>query len=136
MCCSSSTLWECICRNLGCVLKPHSLSGRASSLTPYQCGGTTTATWRFMDRHLNQQLRGILGVLHSTPNLLPRIYQGFLEQAVYVCMYICMYVFYLLVLEREEREKERGRNIDLFHLLMHSLVDFCMCPDQGSNQKP
>ena len=32
---------------------------------------------------------------------------------------------------------ERERNINLlFHLLMHSLVDFCMCPDWGLNLQP
>ena len=33
-------------------------------------------------------------------------------------------------------EQERDRQIDidlLFHLRMHSLVAFCMCPDQVSN---
>ena len=32
------------------------------------------------------------------------------------------------------REKEKEKNIDLwFHLFMHSLVDPCMCPEQGLN---
>ena len=32
---------------------------------------------------------------------------------------------------------ERERNVDLlFHLLIHSLVASCMCPDQGSNLQP
>ena len=39
--------------------------------------------------------------------------------------------FYLLILRKREK------NIDLlFHLFMHSLVDFCMCPDWGSNLQP
>ena len=40
--------------------------------------------------------------------------------------------------ERErERGRERERNNDLlFHLCMHSLVDTCMCPDQGLNLQP
>ena len=35
--------------------------------------------------------------------------------------------------ERErERERKKERNISLlFHLFMHSLVDSCMCHDQG-----
>ena len=34
-------------------------------------------------------------------------------------------------------DRDRERNIDLsFHLLMHSLVDSGMCPDQGSNLQP
>ena len=38
-----------------------------------------------------------------------------------------IYIFNLLILEKEEG---RERNIDLlFYLLMHSLVDSCMCPD-------
>ena len=37
----------------------------------------------------------------------------------------------------EGREKEKERNINLlFHLLIHSLVDSCMCPDQESNPQP
>ena len=36
-----------------------------------------------------------------------------------------------------ERKRERERNIDmLFHLVMHSLVDSCMCSDQGWNPQP
>ena len=31
------------------------------------------------------------------------------------------------------REKEGERDIDLFHLFKHSLVDFCMCPGWISN---
>ena len=32
------------------------------------------------------------------------------------------------------RKGNRERKIDLlFHLFMHSFVDSCMCPDQGSN---
>ena len=32
------------------------------------------------------------------------------------------------------KERERERNINLlFHFFMHSLVDFCMCLDQGKN---
>ena len=49
-------------------------------------------------------------------------------------------------IDLREREKERVggggsrekvRETDLlFHLLMHSLVDSCMCPDQESNTQP
>ena len=44
-------------------------------------------------------------------------------------------IFLLIDFEREgEREIE---NIDLlFHLFMHSLVDSCVCPDQGWNPQP
>ena len=36
-----------------------------------------------------------------------------------------------------KRQREREHNIDLLlHLLMHSLVDSCMCPDQGWNSQP
>ena len=44
-------------------------------------------------------------------------------------------IFLLIDFEREgEREIE---NIDLlFHLFMHSLVDSCVCPDQGMNLQP
>ena len=43
--------------------------------------------------------------------------------------------------EGEETERKRGgereRERDLlFHLLMHSLVDSYMCPDQGLNPQP
>ena len=39
--------------------------------------------------------------------------------------------FYLLILERGKKP------IDLlFHVLMHLLVDFCMCPVQGLNPQP
>ena len=43
--------------------------------------------------------------------------------------------FYWLILDSERKGGiERERNINLlFHLLMHSLVDSCMCPDWGSN---
>ena len=35
------------------------------------------------------------------------------------------------------REGGGGQKIDLlFHLLMYSLVDSCMCPDQGLNPQP
>ena len=38
----------------------------------------------------------------------------------------------LLIIEREGRERER--NTDMFlHLLMHSLVGTCMCPDGRFN---
>ena len=56
--------------------------------------------------------------------------------------------YYLLILFTDFRErkeggerrrgkkgKERGINL-LFHLLMYSLVDSCMCSDQGSNLQP
>ena len=59
-------------------------------------------------------------------------------------MILFFLIFYLLVLEKERKEgegkrereggRERERNINLlFHLFMHSLVYFCMCPDWGSN---
>ena len=39
---------------------------------------------------------------------------------------------YLFILEREGR-----RDIDmLFHLFIHSLIDSCVFPDQGSNPHP
>ena len=64
-----------------------------------------------------------------------------------------LFFFNLLILEREEkgeegrerereRKKERGRerrerNIKLlFCLFIHSLVDFCMCPNWGWNLRP
>ena len=42
--------------------------------------------------------------------------------------------FFLFIHFKEKTggEKERDINV-LFHLLMHSLVDSCMCPGQGSN---
>ena len=50
--------------------------------------------------------------------------------------------FWINCLERErgrdretERERERERDL-LFHLFLHSLVDSCMCPDQGLNPQP
>ena len=43
-------------------------------------------------------------------------------------------IFYLLI---DLRERERERDIDLLScLFMHSLVDSCMCPNQGSNHNP
>ena len=51
--------------------------------------------------------------------------------------FLCFKKIYVLILERvweRERERERDWNIDLlFYLLMHSLVDSFMSPDQGSN---
>ena len=45
-----------------------------------------------------------------------------------------LFNFFLLFSDFKERKRERMRNIDLlFHLLMHSLVDSCMCPDLGLN---
>ena len=41
--------------------------------------------------------------------------------------------FFKFILERDEVEGERDL---LFHLFMHSLVDSCLCPDQGSNPQP
>ena len=39
--------------------------------------------------------------------------------------------------EREEGAEREMSNMDLlFHLIMYSLVDSCMCPDQGSNPQP
>ena len=40
--------------------------------------------------------------------------------------------------EREggEREREREERDLMFHWLMHSLVDSCVCPDWGSNPQP
>ena len=35
-----------------------------------------------------------------------------------------------------EGRGEKERNINLFLLFMHSLVDSCMCPDWGSNSQP
>ena len=52
-----------------------------------------------------------------------------LEYIIFVIFLNC--VFYCLILQRE-RERERERYL-LFHLFMYSLVESCMCPDQGSN---
>ena len=42
-----------------------------------------------------------------------------------------------LKIEFRKRKGDRERNIDLlFPLFMHSLVDFCTCPDRGSNPQP
>lgn len=40
--------------------------------------------------------------------------------------FVCF--FNVLILERG-----REKHIDLFHLFVHSLIDSCLCPDQGSN---
>ena len=40
--------------------------------------------------------------------------------------------FNFLLIDLRERERERNINL-LFHLLMHSLVDSCVCPDWGLN---
>ena len=46
----------------------------------------------------------------------------------------CFFSFFFFLTDWFERGKERQRNTDLFfHLLMHSLVASCMCPDQGLN---
>lgn len=47
-----------------------------------------------------------------------------------------IYIF-LLQIDFREMKRERGRNIDLLlHLLLHLLVDSCMCSDQGLNPQP
>ena len=43
---------------------------------------------------------------------------------------------YLLKRERVRGGGERGGHDLLFHVLMHSLVASCMCPDQGPNPQP
>ena len=53
---------------------------------------------------------------------------GFMDSLIFVKKFIDF---------QRERKGERERNIDLlFHLLMHSLVDFCVCPDGESNSQP
>ena len=49
-----------------------------------------------------------------------------------------LFLFYFIDFFRErEGGSKREKNINLlFHVLMHSLVDSCMCPDQGSNLQP
>ena len=43
--------------------------------------------------------------------------------------FIYLFIFILLILDREE-----GRDITLLlHLLVHSLVVSCICPDRGPN---
>ena len=61
---------------------------------------------------------------HKTMALLQQ--QGFLA-----------FVFFFLIDFRDrERERERENTDLLLYLLMHSLVDSCMCPDQGQNPQP
>lgn len=52
-------------------------------------------------------------------------------------------LFFFYFRENEEGREgmagwgNRERNIHfLFHFFMHSLVDFSMCPDRGSNRQP
>ena len=50
------------------------------------------------------------------------------------CPWPIFFFFYLLICRKrgKERKSEKERHTDLlFHLFMHSLVDSCMCPDQG-----
>ena len=50
---------------------------------------------------------------------------------------LCFLVFFLKLILEKERGRERERETDfLFHLFMHSLVDYCMCPGQASNLQP
>ena len=42
----------------------------------------------------------------------------------------------LLILREREREEGGEKHRLLSHLLMHLLVDSCMCPDQGLNPQP
>ena len=55
----------------------------------------------------------------------------FLHTLTSTCLFIDL-------LEKKEggRKREREREDLLFHLFMHWLVDFYMCPDPGSNLQP
>ena len=64
-------------------------------------------------------------------------------QTLYTILDFFLTAFFKLLLlfinfrEREGRETERKKHqFLLFHLFMHSLVDSCMCPDQGWNPQP
>ena len=45
------------------------------------------------------------------------------------------YVFidFRKMIRKRQRETDRQKRGFVVHLLMHSLIDSCMCPDQGSN---
>ena len=60
------------------------------------------------------------GVITKVPSVLPYLSSKSLNSRK-------KFILFYFVLEREGK-KERPRNIDL---LFHSLVDSCMCPDQG-----
>ena len=58
------------------------------------------------------------------------------QQCAVFPLHIYNFLTYTEILKLIFREGEEGRerNIDwLLHLLMHSLVDSCMCPDWGLN---
>ena len=72
--------------------------------------------------------------------------QGFWDCKIYTYLPICYLMafnhysflkcFLLLILQREKREREK-KNIEfLLHLFLHSLVNSCTYPDQGSNLQP
>lgn len=58
------------------------------------------------------------------------------EVKTYIYTKFCTSMFIVLFFNWFEREQwERERYI-LFHLLMYSLIDSCMCPDQGWKPHP
>ena len=57
----------------------------------------------------------------------------------YLAIYLVIWCFNISFIDLGTREegRERERNVDLlFHLLVHSLVASCMCPDQRLNLQP
>ena len=82
---------------------------------------------------LETDYSGVSGDGHTTSNILKNIEQHNLKGEFY-SVYIVLDVTYLflLIFFLEERK----RNIDVFHLLIHSLGAVCTCPGQRSNPQP
>ena len=112
---------------------------RSSSIIMSQRGSCFSGTW------LSETRESHVLNLYSLPpqkfnNLLislppPGSYCELLW-LIYIYIYfktliLLFFIYYLLIWERE-RERERD-TVLLFHLLMYSLVDSCMCPDWGLN---
>ena len=62
----------------------------------------------------------------------PAIWRRFLEQQPQL-----FFTFLFVDFRETESKGEKERNTDLlFYLFMYSLVDSCLCPEQGSNPQP
>ena len=76
---------------------------------------------------------------HSPPISYPLLLPAVLTQNGTNSPMILNYFWTLLFSEKKRAEGGGGRETEreiCWHLSMHSLVAFCMCPDWGSNPQP